>query len=180
MDRAALVYRRHMENGQARRPERSLSMVASLYAACRERDVPMTLDDLAAASGFRRKEIAKRYRLLVRELDMKVPVTGPANYVAKLAARIDANEIVQANALEILSKAEKAGVTAGASPTALAAAAIYIASGLEGDGLTQKEAADAAGVREATLRAECRRLRRKSVTRKSPVGRGVLLAGTAR
>ena len=68
---------------------RSYAQIAasSLYAACRERGGPTTLDEVAAASGVRRDDIARCYRLLVNELDMEIPVVDPAEYVARLASR---------------------------------------------------------------------------------------------
>ena len=67
---------------------------------------------------------------------------------------------VEADALEILSKAAKAGITAGLCPTGLAASALYLASLLDGHWLTQSGAAEAAGVREATVVRQSKRLRK--------------------
>ena len=67
---------------------------------------------------------------------------------------------MEADALEILSKAAKAGITAGLCPTGLAASALYLASLLDGRWLTQGGAAEAAGVREATVRRQSKRLRK--------------------
>jgi len=139
----------------------SLEIAASsLYAACRERDVPMTLDDVASASGVGRQAVARSYRLLVAELDLKIPVADPAECLAKVASRARVSPKVEADAREILSRAEKAGVTAGVSPTGLAASALYLASLLDGQWLTQNDAAEAAGVREATVRNLSKRLRK--------------------
>jgi len=133
---------------------------SSLYAACRERGVPTTLDDVAAASGVRRDEIAKCYRLLVNEFDLKIPIADPAEYVAKVAAKTRANTCVQQKALEILSKAEKAGLISGRDPIGVAASALYLASLLDGERLTQGNVAEAAGVGEATVRNEYRRMKK--------------------
>jgi len=130
----------------------------SLYAACREKEVPTTLDDVAVASGVDRDEVAKCYRLMVRELDLKIPVPRPARFMSRVAFRAKVSPRVEAAALEILSRAGKAGITAGAYPLGLAASALYVASILEGEKLTEGEAADAAGVAESTVRKEYRRL----------------------
>ena len=45
-------------------------------------------------------------------------------------------------------------------PTGLAASALYLASLIDGQWLTQSSAAEAAGVREATVRKESKRLRK--------------------
>ncbi len=133
---------------------------SSLYAACREKGVPTTLDDVAAVSGVRRDDIAKCYRLLVNELDLKVPVADPAEYLARVASRAKVSPKVEACAIEILSRAEKAGIAAGKDPLGLAASAIYLASLLEGQNMTQARAAEAAGVTEVTVRNQCKSIRK--------------------
>ncbi|MGA2200297.1 MAG: hypothetical protein ABSG45_10200 [Nitrososphaerales archaeon] len=133
---------------------------SALYAACREREVPLTLDDVAAASGVGRIAVARWYRLLVTELDLKIPIADPAECLARVASRAKADPKVEADAFEILSKAAKAGITAGLYPTGLAASALYLASLLDGRWMTQSGAAEAAGVREATVRKQSKRLRK--------------------
>ena len=98
--------------------------------------------------------------MLVIELDLKIPISDPTECLAKVAARAKADPKVEADALEILSKAEKAGITAGLCPTGLAASALYLASLLNGQWMTQSGAAEAAGVREATVRRQSKRLRK--------------------
>ena len=160
VDEAVDVCRKGIERGLVNSKHIPQISASCLYVACREREVPTTLDDVAAASGIGRKELARFYRMLVTELDVKMPVASPAEYVALVGARAGASADVQAKALVIVSKAEKAGVTAGRYPKGLAASALYIASTLEGRRLTQKDAAEAAGVTEATVRKEYQRLRK--------------------
>ena len=133
-------------------------LVASLYAAFREMGVPKSLDEVAAACGADRKAVARCYRLLVRELNMEIPVADSAEYVATLASRARMSAHVQVRALEMLHRAEKAGVTAGMDPMGLTASALYMAAALEGQKLTQRTAAEAAGVTEVTIRNQIRRL----------------------
>ncbi len=115
---------------------------------------------MSAASGVERKAVARRYRLLVEELDLKIPVADPAECLAMVASRAKVHPKVEADALEILSKAEKAGITDGVYPTGLAAAALYLASLLNGEALTQFDAAEAAGVKDVTVRNQYKRLRK--------------------
>ncbi|MGA2666210.1 MAG: hypothetical protein ABSF83_14820 [Nitrososphaerales archaeon] len=158
VDEAVEVCRKALERGLVSAKRVPQISASCLYVACREREVPTTLDEVAAASGVGRKELARCYRMLVTELDVKMPVASPAEYMALVGARAGASAEVQAKALVIISKAEKAGVAAGRYPKGLAASALYIASALEGRRLTQKDAAEAAGVTEATVRKEYQRL----------------------
>jgi transcription initiation factor TFIIB len=128
--------------------------------ACREKEFSTTLDGIARVSGLKRSQIAKSYRSLVTELDLKIPIADPAECLARVASRARVSPKVEADAREILSRAEKAGITASLCPTGLAASALYLASLLNGHWLTQSAAAEAAGVREATVRKQSKRLRK--------------------
>jgi len=159
-EEAARIYRKSLEMGLVRGASLSQTVAASLYVACREREVQATLADVSAASGLERKTVAKQYRLLVEELDLKIPVADPVECLPMVASRAKVHPKVEADALEILSKAEKAGFTAGVCPTGLAAAALYLASLMNGMRLTQVDAAEAAGVKDVTVRNQCKRLRK--------------------
>ena len=56
---------------------RGRSISAMGTGACREMGTPRTLKDIIAASNVKRKDIARNCRLLIRELDIKVPIADP-------------------------------------------------------------------------------------------------------
>ncbi|MGA2665363.1 MAG: hypothetical protein ABSF83_10500 [Nitrososphaerales archaeon] len=155
---AARIFVRGLEMKRLRRWPRARISASSLYAACRVMGIPVTLDDVAAASGVRKKEVACCYRMLVNELNLKIPVANHAQCLARVAFRAKVDATVEADALEILSKAAGAGITAGVYPAGIAASALYLASMLDGEWMTQSAAAEAAGVAEATVRKEYKRL----------------------
>lgn len=157
---AMRICQKGLERGRLHRRPRAQISASSLYAACRAKDDSTTLRDVAAASGVRKRELARCYRMLVNELDLRIPVADPAECVARVASRANVSPKVKADALEILSQAERAGITAGSYPTGLAASALYVASILDGERLTQSRVAKAAGVREATVRKQYKRLRK--------------------
>jgi transcription initiation factor TFIIB len=139
----------------------SLEIAASsLYAACREKEVLTTLDDAVAASGLPRDDIGKCYRQLVTDLGLRIPVSDPVEYMSKVARRAGARPDVEADAREILSSAATAGITAGSRPMVLAASALYLASLVDGQGLTQAGVAAAAGVGEAAIRRQYKILKK--------------------
>jgi transcription initiation factor TFIIB len=110
------------------------------------------LKEVAEASLIKKRDIARCYRLLLRELDMRMPITNPLNYVSKIASRVHISEKTQRRAIEILQRAQEIQVVAGKDPMGLAAAALYIACVLNGEKKTQKEIAEAAEVTEVTVR----------------------------
>ncbi len=98
--------------------------------------------------------------MLVNELELRIPVADSTECLARIASRANASRKVEEDARGILSEAAQAGITAGAYPSGLAASALYLASLLDGQWMTQSRAAEAAGVKEPTIRRECRRLRK--------------------
>jgi transcription initiation factor TFIIB len=158
-ERAAYIYRKALDRSLVRGRSITLILAASLYAACRDREVPRTLKDVAAASNVKKKDIARSYRLLVKEMDLKMPVVDPAKCVTKIASRAKVSEKTQRRALQILFKAEQARISAGKDPMGLAASAIYVACTLEGESITQRDVANAAGVTEVTIRNRYKDLR---------------------
>lgn len=152
IEKAAYIYRKALERGLVRGRSISALIVASLYAACRDTETPRTLKDVSRISNIRKKDIARCYRLLLREMDIKMPVVNPAKCVSRIASESKLSERTQRKALEILEKAIKMKTSAGKDPMGLAAAALYVACVLEGENKTQKDIAEAAGVTEVTIR----------------------------
>lgn len=159
VERAAYIYRKALERGLIRGRSITEMITASLYAACRDSGVPRTLKDLTMVANINRKDLARSYRLLVREMDIRMPVPDPARSVAKIASKVEAGERTRRRALEILANARQMGVAAGKDPVGLAASALYVASTLSGEGKTQRDIARAAGVTEVTIRNRYKNLR---------------------
>ncbi|MEM3437714.1 MAG: transcription initiation factor IIB [Nitrososphaerales archaeon] len=152
IERAAYIYRKALEKGLVRGRSISALIAAALYAACRDMEIPRTLKDLSAVSNIKKKDIARCYRLLLRELDLKMPVVDPIKCVSRITSKAKLSEKTKRRALEILKKAEEMKTSAGKDPMGLAAAALYVACVLEGENKTQKDIAEAAGVTEVTIR----------------------------
>lgn len=151
-ERAALVYRRALDKGLVRGRSISAIAAASLYAACRFTETPRTLKEVAETSLIKKRDIARCYRLILRELDMRMPISDPLNYVSKIGSRVHISERTQRRAIEILQLAQEKKAVAGKDPMGLAAAALYIACVDYGERKTQKEIAEAAEVTEVTVR----------------------------
>jgi transcription initiation factor TFIIB len=159
VEKAAYIYRKALERGLVRGRSISAVIAASLYAACRDRETPRTLKDLAAVSNVKKKDIARCYRLLLKEMDIKMPVADPTKCVSRIASRAGLTEKTKRRAFEILKKAEAARISAGKDPMGLAAAALYVSCTLEGEDKTQRDVAEAAGVTEVTIRNRYKGLR---------------------
>ena len=122
--------------------------------------VSKTLKEVASKAGVRKKEVARSYRILVRNAEMKVPVSDPISYVTKVAARLQLDMTVQQATIKLLRKAIELRITAGKDPMGLVASAIYVATQKLGlTNCTQKRIAEAAEVTEVTVRNRSKGLR---------------------
>ena len=159
IEKAAYLYRKANERKLVK--GRSIhGLVAScIYAACRDTETPRTLNDVADGINVRRKDVARCYRLIFRELDLKVPIADPVNGVSRIASEAGLGEKTKRKAIELLNKAKKIGMVAGKDPMGLAAAALYLACISDGGSTTQRNISDASGVTEVTIRNRCVGLR---------------------
>src|SRR3990170_942075 len=86
-ENAALIYRKALEKGLVRGRSIAAILSAALYAACRNSETPRTLREIAEASLVNKKEVARCYRLLLRELEIHIPIDDPVSYISKIAER---------------------------------------------------------------------------------------------
>jgi len=151
-EKAAVIYRKALDKELVRGRSIAAIAAASLYAACRSTKTARTLQNISEASLVKKKDVARCYRLLLRELDIEMPIADPLTYISKVAETSGISGETQGRAIEILREAKKRRVTAGKDPTGLAAAVLYIASLQNNEKKTQKDIAEAAGVTEVTVR----------------------------
>ncbi|MCJ7574226.1 transcription initiation factor IIB, partial [Candidatus Bathyarchaeota archaeon] len=151
-EKAAVIYRKTLDQGLVRGRSISAIAAASLYAACRMTQTPRTLREITRVSTIDKKDIARCYRLMLKELHIQMPIPDAQLRIPKIAAKVGVGEKTQQKAVEILRRAGKLKTTAGKDPMGLAAAALYIACQMTDEKRTQKMIADAAGVTEVTIR----------------------------
>jgi len=159
IEKAAYIYRKAMEKKLVRGRSIHGLVAACLYAACRNTETPRSLDDIAQGINIRRKDVARCYRLIFRELELKMPVADPIKTVSRIASIANLSEKTKRKAIEILKQAKEIGMAAGKDPMGIAAAALYIACISNGESKSQKEISIASGVTEVTIRNRCAGLR---------------------
>jgi transcription initiation factor TFIIB len=160
-EKAAVVYRKALDRGLVRGRSIAAIAAAALYAACRGSGTPRTLREIAEASLVDKKDVARCYRLLLRELEVHMPIADPLTYVSKIAERTGISGKTQGMAIQILRDARKRRAAAGKDPMGLAAAALYIACLQNNEKKTQKDIAEAAGVTEVTVRNRYKTLKKQ-------------------
>ncbi|MCH8832954.1 MAG: transcription initiation factor IIB [Thaumarchaeota archaeon] len=152
IEKAAYIYRKALDKKLIRGRSISGMIGSALYAACREVETPRTLKEIAMTMNIKKGDLAACYRLLIKELDLKIPVVDSVQNVARIASKIGLPEKTRRYAIEILRKAEESKISAGKNPMALAATALYISCVKMGVRRTQRDLAEAANITEVTIR----------------------------
>jgi len=151
-EHAALIYRKALQRDLIRGRSIDAFVAASIYSACRLYHLPRTLKRISQASTREYSEISRSYRLLIRELNLRMPIDDPMKFVPSIAAKLKIRHDTEMEAINILHKAKKFQGLSGKDPRGLAAAALYMACIENNDKRVQKEVASAAGTTEVTLR----------------------------
>lgn len=161
MEKAAYVYRKAQEKRLVRGRSTSSILAAAVYAACREMEASRTLRDVANATNVKRKAISRSYRILVLELDIKVPLVDPMKCIAKIANKANLSEKTKRMAMDTMNDLVKKEISAGKLPMGLAATVLYMSCLVNGERKTQRDIADIAGVTEVTIRNRFKDLKAK-------------------
>jgi transcription initiation factor TFIIB len=160
-EKAAFIYRKALEKQLVRGRSINSIVAATLYVACRGNGMARSLREISEASLADKKDVARCYRLLLKELDFKMPIADPLTYVSKIAEKNLISGKTQGAAIAILREARLKRVVAGKDPMGLAAAALYIACLQNKEKKTQKDIADASGVTEVTVRNRYKALKKQ-------------------
>ena len=151
-EQTALYYRKALKADLVKGRSIENITAACLYAACRLMKTQRSLKEVSGYTSGDTKELARSYRLIHKTLKLNVPRQKAGNKVPKIAEMVGIEQDVQRGAVEILREAEELRVTAGKSPSGLAAAALYISCKQNDVKRAQKDIAFAAGVTEVTIR----------------------------
>jgi len=157
-EHAALIYRQALREDLIRGRSINAFVAAGLYAACRLHRVPRPLKEVSKASTREHSEVSRSYRLLHRELKLKMPIDDPMKFVSGIASKLDVRPDTERHAVEILRRAKERHGLSGKDPRGIAAAALYKACIEKDDKRIQKDVASAAGTTEVTLRNRLRGL----------------------
>jgi transcription initiation factor TFIIB len=148
----AAVYRKSLEKGLTRGRSIDALVAASIYLVCNMNKLGRTLDEVSGSTRVGRKELTRCYKILKKELGIRLRVNHPTDFVAGFCSKLGLPAATLTKTLSIIESAERLELIDGKSPTGLAAAAIYIAANLTNHIRTQREIADISSVTEVTIR----------------------------
>lgn len=152
IEKTAYIYRKAQEKQLVRGRSISSILSAAIYIACREMSASRSLAEVIEITNVKRKIITRSYRLLVGELDIKIPLVDPMKCVAKIANKAKLSEKTKRMAMRTMSDLTRKEISAGKGPMGLAATVLYLSCLRNGEHVTQKDIAEAAGVTEVTIR----------------------------
>jgi transcription initiation factor TFIIB len=134
------------------------TVAACIYIASRLCGDVRGLREISKTLSIRRREVYRTYIKIRRQLKIKVGPVSPTQYVRGLCNAMGLGDGVRVAAVEIL---EEAGLnrTQGKNPTAISAAAIYLASQERREKISQQEILRNIRVSDATLRHRLNELR---------------------
>lgn len=125
---------------------------ACIYASCKQCGIPRSILEISTVSNISKKEIARTYRSLVEKLDLSINPFSSREFLASIANEAKISEKSRRDALEIIYSIEKAGLSQGKNPKALASASLYLACVLNAERKTQAEIAKASHITSTTIR----------------------------
>ena len=161
VEKTAYIYRKAEERALLRGRAISSILAAAVYIACREIGMPRTLNEIAASSNIKLRTLATDYRLLVKKLDLKIPLVDPIICIAKIANKANLTEKTKRQAMGIMHDVIRREISAGKRPMALAASVIFLSAMNTGENKTQRDIARAAGVSEFALRIRIQDLKNR-------------------
>ena len=133
-------------------------VAACLYFACREKQLPRTLQEILDETSVNAKNVRRCYRTLIRELNLRVPSTDPISLIPRYIAELNLDTDVEKTTIKILKGFITKFSTSGKDPKGLCAGALYLVSKARAKRISQKEIANLIGVTEVTLRSRYKEL----------------------
>ncbi len=152
VENAAYIYRKIVSAKLTRGRTMASLISASLYAACRENNIPRTLDDIADAGNVERRILSRDLRTIIKKLGLNLNQYDTASFISKISNNMNLKEKTKRDAFEILERCEKEQITAGKYPVAQAVASLYISCIINGEKISQKKFSVESGISDVTIR----------------------------
>lgn len=152
IEKIAYLYRKIQERKLIKGRTIKGALAVASYIACRELGIPRSLKEIAKISNLKEKEIARIYRKVMFELDLKVPQVDALKEIIKIGNICGISEKAKRRAMKMMMLAMKTEISAGKNPMGLAGAVLYLSCKGYNEEITQNKIAEVAGVTEVTLR----------------------------
>lgn len=134
-------------------------MASSIYIACRLHQQAYSVSEIASLLNVTTKQVMKVYKIICKELGIKLPLMRPESYIPRYCELLELSESVCDRARTMCEEAEEENIINGKNPTTVAATTIYLSSIIMGQRVTQRDVAEAVGVSDVAIRKYARVLK---------------------
>lgn len=145
--RTAEILMSGWEHGLFEGRQKEVVTAGGVYAAGRELQEPRPLTNLSTTAEVSESSVNNAYRLLVAEVELTIPVSGPQAYVTYVGQELSLPSGVIDEAEAIL----ESSLGDGGNPAGIAAAVLYLVADDCESEVTLNEAGSAAGVSKETV-----------------------------
>jgi len=173
---ACAIYRRAVKLNLIRGRSIIAVVSGSIYAACREHNVPRTLDEIARHTMISKKDIGRVFRYISQCMNLNYGPSTATNYIYRFCTELHLMDNTRNLARGILKKCEEERLIKG-GPLGMTAAAIYISCQINNDKKTQKEISQVASVTEVTIRNRYRDIESLGINKKMTYEEALTLVG---
>ena len=152
---AALLTRKLIEEGKAKRIDMYTLIAGVIYYSCQVNKIPKSLQEIKTLYGISSSDLWKaleRIQAVAKSIQGFKPTIKPTEYIPKITEKLNLPPYVSTKASELVDLMHKNGLTSGKGYTALAAASVYLISTLMDVKRTQKEVAESLNITEVTIR----------------------------
>lgn len=151
INEAIRMYRKIIDRKLTRGYSINAHVGACVYASCKITETPRTMGSIADSLGMKKREIRRSYKMMLKELELKMPVTDPVRFVARIANEAGFGEKTKREAIKMIEQAKKAGITIGKEPRGVVAGALHVAGFKTEEPQSEKTIAEASRVTVGTL-----------------------------
>lgn len=152
IEKSAYYYRKVVNKNIIKGRSIAGFVVASVYAACRELNIPRSLGEISGAVNTDPIFAGKCYRMLLRHLKLSPPSIDTSMCMSRIAKNAGVSERTYRRGLTFLKEVKENPMSYGKDPNALAAAVLYTACIKEGEKVVQSHIATAGNISIVTLR----------------------------
>jgi len=152
---SALILRKLIETGLARRIEMYTLIAAILYYSCQINNIPKHLQEIKTRYALSSSELWKaleRVQEISKTIQNFRPKVKPVGYIPEIVEKLQLPSVIATKSAEVVDIMYKNGLTSGKGYLALSAATVYLISTLMDVKKTQKEVAESLKITEVTIR----------------------------
>jgi transcription initiation factor TFIIB len=152
-ERASYIYKKAYDQGLIRGRSISGIAAAAIYVACKELDIPYSVEDIKnILENVSKKNVLRYYKILLKQINHDVSLQNPMMYLSRISKQARLSGKTERKAYDILSKVGTDSLLVGKKPISIAAAALYLASLQTKECTTQLRIAIASDLTTITIR----------------------------